>query len=1059
MLSFHRLAALVVLIFGVGATALSQSLPKSFIPPSPNAANLGLYTNMPVNPYTGVPDITIPIHTFKINGLDLNVNLSYHAGGIRYADEASWVGLGWSLNSGGVIGRTKRGKDDFGPNGFFKVNKTNVPCEDIPDYETDLFFFNFAGYTGKFILDYNGNTSYPAVRKLIKDGLQITNTATGGWKIVDENGITYEFEKKETTTDVFTRPGFSETETYTSSWYLTKISNIFGETIDLYYSNTGNKFYRNIRGNASTSLIGCYPSDLFSSYYMIGNQTGLGYYSTLTGSSVSSTSEVTTDEIVLSTISCHYDYLYFIAGNRTDVRLQNTGAAGKKLDQILLKSRGYSGTPYDAVIKTYNLNYDYFNSQSGQPDHVSKRLQLTNVQETAGSTTVPPFVFSYTTNTLPDKSNQSGFVHIPDGLLNKIDYPTGGSTSYEYEPHIGFKGARIRKISQTDFTGNYNTRYYDYVGGKTLGQSIPIAGSISTTSVEATLAGNPISASVFWQTIVTSENVMMGESSSSYLVGYDQVIEYSGPSGEFGKTVYTYKNEQSAQAYLVPADVSNANGFLLSKEDFAYVNGGYVPVKTISRQPYLQNIFTVQARRKIPGFDCNHTDYVVKSDWVQVSSETEITYDQNGNNPVTRTTAYTYNNPAYVYPTSKRYVDSKNATWDTYYKYTDDRTVEGGVYPLMNQKNIVKQLEAVVTKNNVLVSRTKTNYKDWDLNQKGKIAPETEEHQKVGSNVETRVRYYSYNELGKPTDLGGEDNFRTNYIWGYQKTLPIAEIKMPNIGDLSGFYPETFGIWDGQVQVARLGEIGFLDLDHDQTVKFNGALTPIAGNPMEVGQFRIILRALDTDQEVYNKLYNYPPQTINESVSLPQGQYRVYYVYLSYLDPIDGQSATEPPTLQLGFTLSVTDSRYVERPNCFYTSFEEYGIHPNNGPALTGVNVYPGTYNFQGPGQPGQYKLSYWQRPENGGTWELKQQIFTGSLDYQINVGTPGYVIDEVRVCPVGALMTTYTYDPQKGMTSKNDEKNQVTYYEYDDLGRLKRVLDHNRNILKTFTYSFQEQQ
>jgi hypothetical protein len=387
MVFFHRLATFIVLLVGIETTAMSQtanSLPKSFIPPSPNAANLGLYTSVPINPYTGVPDITVPIHTFKINGLDLNVNFSYHAGGIRYSDEASWVGLGWSLNAGGVIARTKRGKDDFAQNGFFRVNPAGIPCEDLNDPEPDLFYFNFAGYMGKFVLDYSGNSSTPNIRKLIKDGLKITPTSTGGWNVVDENGITYEFEQKETTKDVFTRPGTTETETYTSSWYLTKITNIFGETIDFSYTYTGNKFYKEIHSNSHTHIVGCYPAELFSSFYMVGNLTGLSYYYTLTGSSVSATNVVTTDEIVLSGISCHYDYLYFIAGNRTDVRLQNTGASGKKLDQIVLRSRGYLGTPYDAVIKTYDFNYDYFNSQSGQPDYISKRLQLKSIQETAG---------------------------------------------------------------------------------------------------------------------------------------------------------------------------------------------------------------------------------------------------------------------------------------------------------------------------------------------------------------------------------------------------------------------------------------------------------------------------------------------------------------------------------------------------------------------------------------------------------------------------------------------------------------------------------------------------
>jgi hypothetical protein len=66
--------------------------------------------------------------------------------------------------------------------------------------------------------------------------------------------------------------------------------------------------------------------------------------------------------------------------------------------------------------------------------------------------------------------------------------------------------------------------------------------------------------------------------------------------------------------------------------------------------------------------------------------------------------------------------------------------------------------------------------------------------------------------------------------------------------------------------------------------------------------------------------------------------------------------------------------------------------------------------------------------------------------------------VDELRLQPVDAQMTTYTYSPLLGMTSKTDPNGITTYYEYDSFGRLKNVKDHEWNILKQTLYHYQNQ-
>ena len=80
----------------------SQTIPKvalrtDLISPSPNAVALGKFGIIPVSLYTGVPDINIPLGVAEGRTLKVPISLSYHHNGLKTYEEASWVGLGWTL--------------------------------------------------------------------------------------------------------------------------------------------------------------------------------------------------------------------------------------------------------------------------------------------------------------------------------------------------------------------------------------------------------------------------------------------------------------------------------------------------------------------------------------------------------------------------------------------------------------------------------------------------------------------------------------------------------------------------------------------------------------------------------------------------------------------------------------------------------------------------------------------------------------------------------------------------------------------------------------------------
>ena len=187
------------------------------IPPSPDAAALGKYGNIPVSPYTGIPNISIPFYAIKSGTITLPISLNYHSGGNKVEEAASSVGLGWALNAGGAITRTIRGMADEESLGFLDpvhyvphlINTINTDtpynntqlntylneiADGTMDGEADMYNYNFAGYSGRFVMNSYGN-----VMVIPKQKIQFTFTVnTAGpyiqsFKAVTPDGVTYIF--------------------------------------------------------------------------------------------------------------------------------------------------------------------------------------------------------------------------------------------------------------------------------------------------------------------------------------------------------------------------------------------------------------------------------------------------------------------------------------------------------------------------------------------------------------------------------------------------------------------------------------------------------------------------------------------------------------------------------------------------------------------------------------------------------------------------------------------------------------------------------------------------
>ncbi len=255
--------------------------------PSPNAASLGVYGEIPVSQFTGVPEISIPLYEVKGNKINLPISLSYHAGGLHPEVHPSWVGNGWSLMVGGMISRKVNGIIDetqftgYGKTGYY-YNYADLASSDWSsaakmdgalgtypainasssldaDIEPDEFSFNFLNYSGKFFLDQNGNWQVQCDKylKVLFDNndlkkpfttsaLGLTNMSYAFLKftIVDEMGNKYIFgssDANNTAVEFSDRMVPTTNNPYGStiqatSWSLTQIISADGsEVINLNY--------------------------------------------------------------------------------------------------------------------------------------------------------------------------------------------------------------------------------------------------------------------------------------------------------------------------------------------------------------------------------------------------------------------------------------------------------------------------------------------------------------------------------------------------------------------------------------------------------------------------------------------------------------------------------------------------------------------------------------------------------------------------------------------------------------------------------------------------------
>ena len=321
-----RLGLFFLLGLSIFSTAVGQSdyvLPN-VINPSPQSQALTRYGDYPMADYTGLTDITVPLHTVKGRKLGLPIAMSFHASGRMANEQNGILGMRWTLNCGGLVTRTMKGLPDEWsqltpfdaaayfdysngvpfdvlysacPDGKFDITFNPDTHQEIPKYDSEFDVFDYVlpnGKQGHFILKNQNGTKVPMTIpyqplriEYVKD--QPVSGYIGHVTITDDDGTRYVFGGAGTSTgdavEITWECDIDILNLYNAgvptAWYLTKIVSCDGVdsillsynayTMNSYVATESANVGDRMRNNAYTYLMGgsgdYYADDFLIPYY------------------------------------------------------------------------------------------------------------------------------------------------------------------------------------------------------------------------------------------------------------------------------------------------------------------------------------------------------------------------------------------------------------------------------------------------------------------------------------------------------------------------------------------------------------------------------------------------------------------------------------------------------------------------------------------------------------------------------------------------------------------------------------------------------------------------
>lgn len=1052
------------------------------IPSTPEAAELGKYGNTPVNLSTGAVNINIPLYELKGNDISLPISISFNASGYKPQDRPTWVGQGWSLNAAGVITRSVRGNPD---DSHYFGHPEPLPAYETADYmeyllnvrkgviesQPDLYYYNFNNNSGKFGLS-TGNI--PDVIKAEDNMIKIAASTSGleYFTAKDLNGISYKFDQREMATLLYDvdyegsgDQAVVRSFNYPSSWFVSSMTSANGrEEIRFEYYSTS-PYEMNLHQRPSTGASATYTTTVYTT-----GSGGVNYVNSTSSTIYASpTQTMTSTRKFLKKISLYRDsvqvaYVDFISGSREDAMFSE--------DRMLTGIRVYSTvTGQEQLIKSYDFKYRYYVNPNQTYDN--KRLRLDTLQElpvVSGTVAPKPYSFEYYGGSLPDTytydldhwgfyNNTSNASIVPkitynpphsealgntvgqganrepklDGsifaMLSKINYPTGGYTTFEYELHNSFNPANnstrniggIRIAKMVDYSGNNQvatTKRYRYVNvnGTSSGVSDNAFPKYLTQSSWRRVTNLPLPAEGSRVESTTSFNVtgnaVYGLASfPGGHVGYTRVEEITD-NAQSGQGSYTTVYEYTFNTpNRFREDI--ANGDLIRKS--VYDNGGLLLKQTTNKYTYPSGDYLDAIEVKPLESQTSQTSYCFQS-----TSSPFIAYDpQDSPKPTgcVRTATYNlrYTSLFYTTLTSQQRLLTNTVT-RTYDKKTGKYLVDSTANEYRNNLHIFPvKITQYTGGNDQLVTQRKY----------------------IGDGLGTASEG-GYNGLYKSNQLSAE-------IESYQYREDTLHQQQRVIGGRITYY----GTDNKPIRIFQLEIATPLALaSYTPLSVSNNSLTKDA-RYKPVIDFYYNNGNLVTQQKINDiaKSYTWDYNGTQPTAEVLNADSSVI-AYASFESAISGNIG--------GWRLTNVSRNTSEA----YT-----GIY--SGSLSTGSSIVK---NFS-PASNKVLIVSFWSK--NGSVTVTNNAgsispAITGNVrngwsygEYKIPVNTTqisingNALIDELRCYPADAQMNTYTYKPFVGISSITSPTNQTVKFEYDGLNRLVTKRDEKNNILERMSYAY----
>jgi YD repeat-containing protein len=970
------------------------------------------------------------------------------------------------------------------------------------DGEPDVFYIQTPLFNAQFTIDENGNVVFQNKTGLaVKHQLYKNSGAPGtGITMTDDQGNVYIFGNNLQAREMTTTKFFGAEFTYTSTWYL--------EQIILFNSKDVVNFTYVLKSDFS--VINYMNSKKFTYTY----PSGTSWPPTV--APISSSNVASMPAQIGTTTYFHPKFISQITTklgevdfNYTDNPNTNISAGNPPaLTSINIKQFNPQTNSNSTLLKTITLSYtDILTGVTGYtqpypfPDIYSDyyRRLLTGVAISGNAaTTLNLYTLKYyqllpypdrgvpqncdywgfpnSTAFNPDASNaDGGFFTNPDNYreptvwnppsdpntevpsaaifaIQELDDVNGGATKINYELNTYYNGSsnvtvggtRVNSIVKSipggqSFTTNY--QYNDAAGHST--------GQIWTDFYKRVSLSFGVSCCNY-STVSYSLSPYNIADANGVFVGYS-AVKTVYPNGGFEIDSFTNFTEYPDDISSTPSFFQNNwsdtyNSYVQFKmSDFSYRRGLpksraiYTSNGTIISQ--VTNTFgsldgpTRSAMAIQDGtwvFDNNTYEEAMNlyhsnvENW-RLLQTTRKDYDQlNPNNFIQATSNYTYNDKRLV--SSITSTDSKGHSHIQTFYYPGDNTS----IPMINSSELaaVQALTAAnrtnvivhqVDNRNGIIHQTHHSYGTISTGLGSSIFVLSDATY-AGSTLQSQINY-SYDpsnaQLIASTVTGDK---ATAVLYGYNNCYPVAKV-------INGSASSTYTTSQSTLTASIPSVPGFVNFTSDY-------------------QGTILVREVGTGITVNFTLEGPTPASSNLCSGSGCGTPSPYPVnnalpgsYKLTATPVSGSGA-----------IVVCDYPAISTSHTFTAEFFFEGFEENSaavaGNSHSGSKYYNGNFTvpFTMPNSR-KYLIQWWNL--SNGKWIFNQQSYANGMA----LSGP---VDDVRVFPSDALMSTYTYSPLLGRTSETDPSGRMTTFEYDDLGRLLRARDQDGNILKQMDYKFQ---